>query len=233
MRAYTIQEVYTTYHRGKKRNQLQTFRPYSFSFRIITDKGWKYRLYFHTIKSGNQWEKPRRVRERESEKEADQMIISAEQDKWLKRSRVCRCAAGDQGEEGGKGPSTPPSTPEIALPAVSQASYWERGNPSAATRRNLAVSQCFCLQFYEQAGSGFSAPETRNISRGTAERASEYSYKFPRLNHLSQQTPSLETWINWFKNVTIYFPCIKVSANLLYDYFWLGWLQLYLHFWRL
>lgn len=37
--------------------------------------------------------------------------------------------------------ATPPSTPEIPLPAVSQASYWERGNPSAATRRNLAVSQ--------------------------------------------------------------------------------------------
>lgn len=41
----------------------------------------------------------------------------------------------------GKGGAMALSTPELALPAVSQATYWERGNLSAVMGGNLAVCQ--------------------------------------------------------------------------------------------
>lgn len=107
------------------------------------------------------------------------MIISAEQDKWLKRSRVCRCAAGDQGEEGEKGRPRPRAHLRLRyLPSLKRhtGSVETRAQP----REEIWPSvKCFCLQFYEQAGSGFSAPETRNLSRGTAEEHLNTATNFP------------------------------------------------------
>ncbi len=83
-------------------------------------------------------EKGAREGERE---EADQMIISAEQDKWFETEPCLSAALRVIKVKKEKRSGHAPSTPEIALPAVSQASYWERGNPERSHEKKSAISQ--------------------------------------------------------------------------------------------
>lgn len=133
-----------------------------------------------------------------------------------------------------KGPATPPSTPEIALPAVSQASYWERGNLSAATRRNLAVSQVLLFAGLRTGRIWFLCSRNKEPNQRSSRRASEYrqySYKSPRLNHLSVQKGStLETWMIKKSHYLFWMYQGQSLLTLLqFDRFWFVRLQLYLH----
>lgn len=124
-----------------------------------------------------------------------------------------------------KGSATPPSTPEIALPAVSQASYWERGNPSAATRRNLAVSQVLLFAVLRTGRIWFLCSRNKEPNQRNSRRASEYhQYKLQisQTNHLSLQNRSaLETWmLKKKKSLFILNASRSVSPLLQFDRFW-------------
>lgn len=102
-----------------------------------------------------------------------------------------------------KGSATPPSTPEIALPAVSQASYWERGNPSAATRRNLAVSQVLLFAVLRTGRIWFLCSRNKEPNQRNSRRASEhrqYKLQISQTKSFVTTEQTNETWMIKKKN---------------------------------